>query len=99
MNLLLRGNNRWHTDISYKRVPAKASPLSARTVPQTGGETAFADMRAAYDALDPAMQDWLADKVAPRSYGYSQGKVGGVNTITRDEWSALPPAAPRQVGG
>ena len=91
VNMLLKGNNRWHTDSSYKRVPAKASLLSARTVPQTGGETAFADMRAAYDALDPDMQNWLADKVAVHSYGYSQGKVGGINTITRDEWGALAP--------
>ena len=88
---LLKGNNYWHTDSSYKRVPAKASLLAAKIVPQTGGETAFADMRAAYDALAPAMQDWLADKIAVHSYAYSQGKVGGTKAITSDEWDALPP--------
>ena len=88
---LLKGNNYWHTDSSYKRIPAKASLLRAKIVPKTGGETAFADMRAAYDALDPAMQDWLADKIAVHSYAYSQGRVGGTGGITQDEWDALPP--------
>ena len=88
---LLKGNNYWHTDSSYKRIPAKASLLRAKIVPKTGGETAFADMRAAYDALDSAMQGWLADKVAVHSYAYSQGKVGGMGGITQDEWDALPP--------
>lgn len=91
VSMLLKGNNYWHTDSSYKRIPAKASLLSARVVPRTGGETAFADMRAAYDALEPAIQDWLADKIAVHSYGYSQGKVGGMKTITKEEWEALPP--------
>ena len=88
---LLKGNDYWHTDSSFKRIPAKGSALSARTVPKTGGETAFADMRAAYDALEPAMQDWLADKMAVHSYAYSQGKVGGMGGITDDEWDSLPP--------
>ena len=88
---LLQGNNYWHTDSSYKRIPAKASLLTAKIVPETGGETAFADMRAAYDALDTAMQAWLADKIAVHSYAYSQGKVGGTGAITEDEWDALPP--------
>ena len=89
--LMLKGNNYWHTDSSYKRIPAKASLLAAKVVPKTGGETAFADMRAAYDALEPAMQEWLADKIAVHSYAYSQGKVGGTSALTEDEWDALPP--------
>ena len=91
LGLLLKGNNYWHTDSSYKRVPAKGSLLAAKVVPKTGGETAFADLRAAYDALDPAMQGWLADKIAVHSYGYSQGKVGGARALTKEEWDALPP--------
>ena len=59
-------------------------------MPKTGGETACADMRAAYDDLDATMQDWLADKIAVHSYAYSQGKVGGMGGITQDEWDALP---------
>ena len=89
--LMLKGNTYWHTDSSYKRVPAKASLLAAKIVPTTGGETEFADMRAAYDALDPAIQDWLADKTAVHSYAYSQGKVGGTKALSKEEWDVLPP--------
>ena len=89
--LFLQGNNYWHTDSSYKRVPSKGSALAARVVPATGGETAFADMRAACDALDPGMRDYLEGKSAVHSYAYSQGKVGGTETLSADEWDALPP--------
>ncbi len=87
-DLLLRGNSWWHTDSSFKVVPAKASLLSARAVPETGGKTEWADMRAAYDALDPEMQTWLEDKVAVHSYAWSQGLVGGADMILD---SILPP--------
>ena len=89
--LFLEGNNYWHTDSSYKRIPSKGSALAARIVPETGGETAFADMRAAWDALDAETQDWLASKRAVHSYAYSQGKVGGTEALSKDEWDALPP--------
>ena len=89
--LFLQGNNYWHTDSSYKRIPSKGSALAARVVPETGGETAFADMRAAWDALDPGMRRYLADKSAVHSYAYSQGRVGGTETLSPDEWDALPP--------
>ena len=89
--LFLQGNNYWHTDSSYKRVPSKGSALAARVVPETGGETAFADMRAAHDALDPGMRDYLEGKSAVHSYAYSQGRVGGTETLSDDEWDALPP--------
>ena len=91
--LFLQGNNHWHTDSSYKRVPSKGSALAARTVPATGGETAFADMRAAYDSLEAEMRSWLADKAAVHSYAYSQGRVGGTETLSQEEWDALPPVA------
>src|SRR5258708_5631361 len=52
--LMQRANQLWHTDSSYKRVPGKISFLSAHEVPAAGGETEFADLRAAYDALDAA---------------------------------------------
>ena len=89
--LFLQGNNYWHTDSSYKRVPSKGSALAARVVPETGGETAFADMRAAHDALDAAMRARLAGKRAVHSYAYSQGKVGGTDALSEAEWDALPP--------
>ena len=89
--LFLKGNTYWHTDSSYKRVPAKGSALAAKIVPDTGGETAFADMRAAYDALDPEMRAYLADKIAVHDYAYSQSKVGGTAVLSQAEWDALPP--------
>ena len=46
------GNLLWHSDSSFRAIPAKYSLLSARTVNRKGGDTEFADMRAAYDALD-----------------------------------------------
>src|SRR5215831_12833556 len=50
-NLFNLGNQLWHTDSSFKRVPAKCSLLSARELPSSGGETEFADLRAVWDAL------------------------------------------------
>ena len=88
-SFLLKRNSYWHTDSSFKRVPAKASLLSARTVPRAGGETEFADMRAAYDALDPETKEWLADKTAIHSYRYSQGLLGGGTSIL--DFDRLPP--------
>ena len=87
-DFLLKGNSYWHTDSSFKRVPAKASLLSARIVPSAGGDTEFADMRAAYDALDSTTREWLDDKRAVHSYRYSQGLLGGGTSIL--DFSRLP---------
>ena len=89
--LFLKGNSYWHTDSSFKRVPAKASLLSARQVPTEGGETEFADMRAAWDRLDPRMQARLEGKTALHSYRYSQGKVGGLDVLSEADLDDLPP--------
>ncbi|MCY4453964.1 MAG: TauD/TfdA family dioxygenase [Immundisolibacterales bacterium] len=89
--LFLKGNSYWHTDSSFKRVPAKASILSARQVPTEGGETEFADMRAAWDRLEPEMQSRLEGTVALHSYRYSQGKVGGLDLLGEDDLDNLPP--------
>ncbi|PPR24656.1 MAG: Alpha-ketoglutarate-dependent 2,4-dichlorophenoxyacetate dioxygenase, partial [Alphaproteobacteria bacterium MarineAlpha10_Bin3] len=48
------GNRLWHSDSSFRAVPSKYSLLSARVIPEHGGDTEFADMRVAYDALDDA---------------------------------------------
>ena len=50
------GNQLWHSDSSFKPVPAHSSALSARVVPPEGGETEFASMRVAYDALPDALR-------------------------------------------
>jgi len=87
----LVGNTFWHTDSSYKRVGAKASILAAHVVPDIGGETEWADMRAAYDVLDDHMKAWLDDKVAVHSYEFSHKPYGGMEVLSRDELSHLPP--------
>ena len=89
--LFLKGNSYWHTDSSFKRVPAKASLLCAKQVPGEGGETEFADMRAAWDRLDSGMRSRLDGKVAVHSFRYSQGKVGGLDTMSETDLDNLPP--------
>ena len=91
LGLFLKGNRYWHTDSSFKQVGAKASLLRAVEVPDTGGDTEWADMRAAWDALDTATQDRLEGLRAIHSYAFSQGKVGGVKLLTSSELEALPP--------
>jgi alpha-ketoglutarate-dependent taurine dioxygenase len=77
----LRGNQGWHTDSSYMPVSSKASVLSAKVVPSSGGETEWADMRAAYDDLDDAMRERIADLSAYHSIAYSQAKAGFTSTL------------------
>ena len=74
-NLFNAGNQMWHTDSSFKKVPALASLLSAREVPPEGGETQFASMRVAHERLPADMQRFLEGKVAVHSFAYSRGLV------------------------
>ena len=67
-----------HTDSSYMPLAAKASVLSAQVVPSAAGETEWADMRAAYDALDEAMRQRIAGLSAHHSLYHSQAKTGHV---------------------
>jgi len=70
------GNLLWHSDSSYKPVPAKYSILAARAVPSWGGNTEFADMRAAWDTLDADTQALVRDLVCEHSRLYSRGELG-----------------------
>jgi len=70
------GNMLWHSDSSFRAVPAKYSLLSARVVNPTGGNTEFADMRAAYDALDAETKALVEDLVCEHSLMYSRGSLG-----------------------
>jgi alpha-ketoglutarate-dependent 2,4-dichlorophenoxyacetate dioxygenase len=70
------GNRLWHSDSSFKQIPAKYSLLSARDIPTSGGITQFADMRAAWDALDSKMQVECIDKICDHSQLYSRGLLG-----------------------
>ena len=72
----LRGNEGWHTDSSYMPLAAKVSILSAQVVPEEGGETEVADMRAAYDELSDSMKDRVSGLEAYHSLYQSQAKIG-----------------------
>lgn len=72
----LQGNEIWHLDSTYMGVQAKGAVFSAEIVPSEGGATGWADMRQAYDALDSAMRERIADLTAYHSYYYSQGRAG-----------------------
>jgi alpha-ketoglutarate-dependent 2,4-dichlorophenoxyacetate dioxygenase len=70
------GNQLWHSDSSFKEVPAKYSLLSARRIPPAGGNTEFADMRAAWDALDEETKAEVRDLVCRHSQVFSRGILG-----------------------
>lgn len=84
------GNRLWHSDSSFKAVPAMASLLSAREVPPKGGETEFADLRAAWDVLPEAKRQGLEGLVAEHSLIYSRSLIG-YTQFTETERNALPP--------
>ena len=84
------GNRLWHTDSSFKRVPALASLLYARSIPPVGGHTEFADERAAYDALPEEMKHRLDSLVAEHSIFNSRARLG-FTSFSDEERAGLPP--------
>jgi alpha-ketoglutarate-dependent taurine dioxygenase len=72
---ILKGNMGWHCDSTYMPVQAKGAVFSAEIVPRTGGRTGWADMRAAYDALDGALRAKVERLTAYHSLYYSQSKL------------------------
>jgi alpha-ketoglutarate-dependent 2,4-dichlorophenoxyacetate dioxygenase len=90
------GNRLWHSDSSYRAVPAKFSLLSARTVATRGGNTEFADMRAAYDALDDEMKALVENLVCEHSLIHSRGSMG-FTELTDAERAAFRPVRQRLV--
>ena len=84
------GNRLWHSDSSFKRVPAMASLLSGREVPPEGGETEYADLRAAWDALPADRKRGLDELVAEHSFVYSRGLIG-YDQFTDAERAEVPP--------
>ena len=70
------GNQLWHSDSSFRAIPAKYSILSGRVVVEKGGNTEFADMRAAYDALDDKTKQVCENLVCEHSLMYSRGSMG-----------------------
>jgi alpha-ketoglutarate-dependent 2,4-dichlorophenoxyacetate dioxygenase len=84
------GNRLWHTDSSFKRLPARASLLYARSIPPIGGHTEFADERAAYDALPEENKRRLDSLVAEHSIFNSRARLGFSN-FSEEERQGLPP--------
>src|SRR5580704_14952609 len=78
------GDRLWHSDSSFRPVPAKYSLLSGRTIPSRGGDTEFADMRAAYDALDQETKAEIEDLVCEHSLIHSRETIGFAD-ITPEE--------------
>jgi alpha-ketoglutarate-dependent taurine dioxygenase len=72
----LRGNEGWHHDSTYMAIQAKGAVFTAEIVPDEGAATGWADMRAAYDALDDDMRAMVADLTAYHSLHYSMGRAG-----------------------
>jgi alpha-ketoglutarate-dependent 2,4-dichlorophenoxyacetate dioxygenase len=90
------GNMLWHSDSSFRPIPAKYSLLSARVVNPVGGNTEFADMRAAYDDLDAATKALIEDLVCEHSLMYSRGSLGFLD-YTEEERAMFRPVRQRLV--
>ena len=90
------GNMLWHSDSSFKATPAKYSLLSARVIPDHGGNTEFADMRAAWDALDAGTQALVRDLVCDHTQLHSRG-VLGFSDFTDEERKRFAPVPQRLV--
>jgi alpha-ketoglutarate-dependent 2,4-dichlorophenoxyacetate dioxygenase len=104
-NVLARDNRRrlfslgtrlWHSDSSFKVVPAKYSLLSARVIPSAGGNTEFADMRAAYDALDDETKAECEGLVCEHSQLFSRAQIG-FGDFTEEERRQFAPVQQRLI--
>ena len=91
-----KANQLWHTDSSFKRVPALTSILSARIIPARGGETEFVSTRLAFERLDPAVRQKLQNSFAWHDYAHSRSQIAA-GLATPEERAALPPQCWRMV--
>ncbi len=89
------GNQMWHSDSSYKNIPARYSLLCAHVLPPEGGDTQFADMRAAYDMLDARMKARIEGLICEHSRIVSKGALG--IPCTEAELKAFAPVRQRLV--
>jgi alpha-ketoglutarate-dependent 2,4-dichlorophenoxyacetate dioxygenase len=89
-------NRLWHSDSSFRAVPAKYSILSGRITVQEGGNTQFADMRAAYDALDNVTKAEIEDLICEHSLIYSRGTLGFAD-FTPEELVTFKPVRQKLV--
>jgi alpha-ketoglutarate-dependent 2,4-dichlorophenoxyacetate dioxygenase len=96
VHLFNLGNCLWHSDSSFRPIPAKFSLLSARVVNPKGGNTEFADMRAAYDALDDETKIEIEDMICEHSLMTSRGALGFLD-YTEEEKAMFKPVLQRLV--
>jgi alpha-ketoglutarate-dependent 2,4-dichlorophenoxyacetate dioxygenase len=90
------GDRLWHSDSSFRPIPAKYSLLSARVLPSWGANTEFADMRAAYDTLDDRTKSEIEDLVCEHSLMFSREAIG-FTEFTPEERDAFRPVRQRLV--
>src|SRR5712691_4925900 len=91
-----KANQLWHTDSSFKRVPALTSILSARIIPARGGETEFVSTRLAFERLDAGLRDKLENSFAWHDYAHSRKQITA-DLASPEERAALPPQCWRMV--
>jgi alpha-ketoglutarate-dependent 2,4-dichlorophenoxyacetate dioxygenase len=84
------GDRLWHSDSSFRPIPAKYSLLSGRVIPSWGADTEFADMRAAYDALHPRTKAMVEGLVCEHSLIYSRAAIGFTD-LSPEEVAAFKP--------
>jgi alpha-ketoglutarate-dependent 2,4-dichlorophenoxyacetate dioxygenase len=96
LSLRAKANQLWHTDSSFKRVPALASILSARVIPARGGETEYVSTRLAFAGLDAALRDKLQNSFAWHDYAHSRKQIAP-DLASSEERAALPPQCWRMV--
>ena len=89
-NLIRKANQLWHADSSFKPIPAKLSILSARQIPDQGGETQFVNMRSVYTALPKHEQEKCDGYIAIHDFSHSRNIVDP-NLMTDEERAAVPP--------
>jgi alpha-ketoglutarate-dependent 2,4-dichlorophenoxyacetate dioxygenase len=96
LSLRSKGNQLWHTDSSFKSVPALTSILSARIIPARGGETEFVSTRLAFERLDAGLRNKLENSFAWHDYAHSRSQITA-DLASPEERAALPPQCWRMV--
>src|SRR6478609_8624239 len=96
LSLRSKANQLWHTDSSFKSVPALTSILSARIIPARGGETEYVSTRLAFERLDAGLRERLKNSFAWHDYAHSRSQIAP-GLATPEERAALPPQCWRMV--
>ena len=86
-----KGTLEWHTDGSWRRATGHATIIYGEVIPETGGETHFADMYGAYDRLDPAWKARIANRRAVHNLDFSRTRRHGEEPMTEEQKKAAPP--------